>query len=99
MVRKALVLALPRIAGTGKELVAFVVPADPAVPPERVVDALKASVRQYLPDYMWPVGHVLLDDIPVTANGKTDRAALQQRYHDELRNRPSRSRIPPSSGS
>lgn len=90
VVRKALVLALPRVAGTGKELVAFVVPGDPAAPPERVVEALKASVRQYLPDYMWPVGHVLLDDMPVTANGKTDRAALQRRYQDELRNRTER---------
>ncbi|MBP0605641.1 amino acid adenylation domain-containing protein [Burkholderia sp. CpTa8-5] len=84
-VRHAVVLALPNRAGTGMELVAFVVPRDGAMPRERVVDALKARVRHTLPDYMWPVGHVLLDAMPVTANGKTDRAALERRYRDEPR--------------
>ncbi|MDR5666011.1 amino acid adenylation domain-containing protein [Burkholderia cenocepacia] len=86
-VRKAVVLALPNAAGAGTELVAFVVPRDPVAPPARVIEALKASVRQALPDYMWPVGHVLLDDVPVTANGKTDRAALERRYRDAPRDR------------
>ncbi|WP_175673698.1 amino acid adenylation domain-containing protein [Burkholderia ambifaria] len=86
-VRKAVVLALPNAAGSGVELVAFVVPHDPAKPAAHVVDALRASVRRDLPDYMWPVGHVLLDDLPMTANGKTDRAALEQRYRAEQRER------------
>ncbi|KVL40522.1 non-ribosomal peptide synthetase [Burkholderia sp. MSMB1835] len=87
-VRKAVVLVLPNAAGAGKELVAFVVPRDPVAPPERVIEALKASVRRALPDYMWPVGHVLLDDMPVTVNGKTDRAALERRYRDAPCERP-----------
>ncbi|WP_175845451.1 non-ribosomal peptide synthetase [Burkholderia arboris] len=90
-VRRAVVLAIPGAAavgaGAGMELVAFVVPRDPAVPGARIVDALKASVRQTLPDYMWPVSHVLLDGMPVTANGKTDRAALELRYREAQRSR------------
>ncbi|WP_193101186.1 non-ribosomal peptide synthetase [Burkholderia sp. Z1] len=89
-VRKAVVLALPGAAGTGPELVAFVVPRESGASPARVVDALKASVRQTLPDYMWPVSHVLLDDLPMTVNGKTDRAALEHRYRAEQRNRTER---------
>ncbi|HEF5872961.1 TPA: non-ribosomal peptide synthetase [Burkholderia cenocepacia] len=85
--RKAVVLALPNAAGAGTELVAFVVPRDPVGSPARIIEALKASVRQALPDYMWPVGHVLVDDVPVTANGKTDRAALERRYLDATRDR------------
>ncbi|WP_423761305.1 amino acid adenylation domain-containing protein [Burkholderia sp. NLJ2] len=90
VVRKAVVLALSNAAGTGKELVAFVVPRDSVAPPEHVVDALKASVRHILPDYMWPVSYVLLDDVPITVNGKTDRAELEQRYRAEQRNRTER---------
>ncbi|AZQ54634.1 non-ribosomal peptide synthetase [Burkholderia cenocepacia] len=86
-VRNAVVLALRNAAGAGMELVAFVVPRDPVQPPARTIEALKASVRQALPDYMWPVGHVLLADVPVTANGKTDRAALERRYRDAPRDR------------
>lgn len=89
-VRKAVVLALPNAAGTGSELVAFVVPRESVAPPARVVDALKACVRQALPDYMWPVSHVLLDDMPMTVNGKTDRAALEHRYRAEQHNRTER---------
>jgi amino acid adenylation domain-containing protein/thioester reductase-like protein len=80
-VRKASVLALPNAAGTGVELIAFVVPRDVAAPREQRVEALKAALRQQLPDYMWPAGYVLLDDLPSTANGKVDRDALRQRYH------------------
>ncbi|WP_319925450.1 non-ribosomal peptide synthetase [Xenorhabdus littoralis] len=40
------------------------------------VKALKAFLRQRLPDFMVPAQLVLLDALPVTSNGKLDRKAL-----------------------
>ncbi len=54
-----------------KRLVAYVVPRGP-VPPERLI----AAVADVLPGYMVPSAVVLLEAIPLTANGKVDRRAL-----------------------
>ncbi len=57
----------------GKSLVAYVVPAaGESVDVERI----RARVAAALPDYMIPAAYVVVDEIPVTANGKLDRAAL-----------------------
>jgi amino acid adenylation domain-containing protein len=40
------------------------------------VDALRAWLRDRLPDYMVPADWVVLAALPLTSNGKTDRAAL-----------------------
>ena len=58
---------------TGKRLVAYVVPSPGAQlsPP-----ALRTALGKKLPDFMVPSTYVELPALPVTANGKLDRAAL-----------------------
>ncbi len=57
----------------GKKLVAWVVvrPELPATP-----KTLREAVRQQLPEYMVPSVILLVDSLPVTANGKIDYRAL-----------------------
>ncbi|RQP83920.1 non-ribosomal peptide synthetase, partial [Burkholderia ubonensis] len=57
-----------------RQLVAYVVAADPAAPPDD--DTLRRHCKQRLPEYMVPAHFVAIDAIPVNANGKLDRAAL-----------------------
>jgi acyl carrier protein len=69
----ALVLAAGE--GAGQRLVAYLVPADPAagLPP---VGELRNHLLRSVPEFMVPSVFVELADLPLTANGKVDRAAL-----------------------
>jgi hypothetical protein len=52
-----------------------------AAPLVDAVPVLKDHLRSILPDYMLPGAFVLVDQIPLTPNGKIDRTALQARQH------------------
>jgi amino acid adenylation domain-containing protein len=44
--------------------------------PESITDELRDFLQQKLPDYMVPSAYVLLNTLPLTANGKVNRLAL-----------------------
>ena len=72
-VREAVVLALE--SPSGKQLVAYLVSdAEHAT----LREALKAHLKSQLPDCMVPAHLIVLDSMPLTANGKLDRRALPQ---------------------
>ena len=70
-VREAAVVVNERVPND-KELVAYVVPAEPGP----TVDALRDFLRTKLAPYMIPSGFVFLEELPVTPTGKIDRQAL-----------------------
>jgi len=67
-VREAVVLAREDVPGE-RRLVAYVTGAVEA-------DALRAHLRQSLPEHMVPAAYVYLEALPLTPNGKLDRKAL-----------------------
>jgi len=73
-VREAVVLALD--APSGKQLAAYLV--SDASDHADLREALKVHLKAQLPDYMVPTHLMVLDSMPLTANGKLDRRALPQ---------------------
>ncbi|WP_052685297.1 non-ribosomal peptide synthetase [Lentzea aerocolonigenes] len=70
----AQVAVVPREGPGGDRLVAYVVPSD------ETPDAaeLRAHAAAQLPDHLVPPVYVVLDRLPLTVNGKLDRAALPE---------------------
>ncbi len=56
-----------------RRLVAYVVPTQL---PDALATTLKCFLQDKLPNYMVPSGFVILDSLPLTANGKVDRQNL-----------------------
>ncbi|MFD7914873.1 amino acid adenylation domain-containing protein [Streptomyces sp. NPDC059752] len=59
-----------------RRLVAYVVPEAGADERDTAPERLRELLAAGLPDYMIPSAFVLLDGLPLTANGKLDRGAL-----------------------
>ncbi|KAA0947673.1 amino acid adenylation domain-containing protein [Pseudomonas sp. ANT_H14] len=74
-VREAVVIA--RDAGSGKQLLGYVIAADSAVD-QGLVQRLREQLQQTLPDYMVPTHLIRLEQLPLTPNGKLDRKALPE---------------------
>ena len=66
-----------------KQLVAYLVVADPGEPPETA--ELREFLRKRLPDYMVPLAFVVLEKLPLTSNGKVDQKVLPAPVFDRER--------------
>jgi len=73
-----------------KRLVAYVV-ASPGMSPESA--EMRAHLKDRLPDYMVPSAYVVMDQFPISPNGKIDRKALPAPM--ELQDAPSEKYIAP----
>jgi len=79
--RDAVVVARNEKAGKTR-LVAYAVAAPSSESPPTAM-ALRAFLQAKLPDYMVPSAIVLVDSLPLTANGKVDRQALPEPQSQE----------------
>ena len=71
-VREAVVVAREDAPG-GKRLIAYVVAREE---PSPTTSEMRDYLKEKLPEYMLPSSFVMLEELPLTANGKVDRGAL-----------------------
>jgi amino acid adenylation domain-containing protein len=69
-------VVLPAGEGEQRHLIAYVTPADGVDPGALRPSELRDFAAQRLPDYLVPAGFKAVARLPLTANGKVDRAAL-----------------------
>ncbi|KUI34476.1 non-ribosomal peptide synthetase [Mycobacterium sp. IS-1590] len=70
------VVVVSDLPGVGKSLVGYVTPAEDIETVD--VERIRNRVAAALPEYMVPAAYVVLEEIPITAHGKIDRAALPE---------------------
>jgi len=73
------VVAAPKLAGAGQQLVAYIVPRDPSLDDagaRALFQVLREDLRGRLPAYMVPVRFMRLASLPTTPSGKIDRRSL-----------------------
>ena len=73
-IKEAVVIAREDVPGE-KRLAAYVIARNPTTSVPKVED-LRTHLKAVLPEHMMPSAFVLLEYIPLTANGKLDRRAL-----------------------
>lgn len=84
-IRKAAVGATSPRDPSRKEIVAFLIAdRDDSTREDALIASIKEQMKAVLPDYMLPASYVLVDDMPLTPNGKTDKQALLQRHAARL---------------
>lgn len=85
-VDKALVLV--KGEGDKKQLCAYIIVEKSALQHDKAyqdyIRALREQLSSYLPDYMLPAAFILLDELPLTANGKVNVNALPQPQAEAL---------------
>jgi aryl carrier-like protein len=74
-VRDAVVVAREEQGGS-KRLVGYVVSESTPVEEAALINELRSRVQEQLPGYMVPSAWVVLERLPLTANGKVDRKGL-----------------------
>ena len=67
------VVVVKEIKSGEKQLVAYIIPRPKSLP---LVNELRSYLRVKLPEYMVPTAFVILENFPITSNGKIDRQKL-----------------------
>ena len=70
------VVVVSDLPNLGKGLVGYLTPANVAEDVD--IERVRNRVAAALPEYMTPTAYVVIDEIPITAHGKIDRAALPE---------------------
>ena len=70
------VVVVSELPNLGKSLVGYLTPAEDVDDVD--IERIRARVAAALPEYMTPAAYVVVDEIPITAHGKIDRAALPE---------------------
>src|ERR1700754_1199430 len=84
-IRKAVVDVTSPRDPSRKEIIAFlIIDQNDLVNDDAMISSVKEQIKTILPDYMLPARYVLVDEIPLTPNGKTDKKALLETHATRL---------------